>query len=364
MILTFPLLGDEAEPIIAEWNLNFQRFPIKSYQDWPLIPQTNFSELQIIGNRVLFIWNPILLNLNHQLQADEFTLLTLFAIDSNSSMPTDWSSENGVALSPENWFTISPDLNQWSSLHLLNGIQKQGEWSDPSPQNIIPNGQNAAFLFLQGQLALLQPPQPPLPLRAISPFAIHPILGPEGTMAWCEAATLVLLPSETKESEAREIRIPLTQIPQGMLWHGNNLILTFPGKIQIFNAPILENAQPKERSHPSIPRQWYTLHSLQEELLLHIPGQGVFASGKIKNAEITNHGIPSFDDFLASHATKALQYLEQEQGAIIAEKFCAWILPALRNQRSRWPLQDQWAQLESTFTQERQRLRELQRGQN
>lgn len=354
LILTYPLSAlDESGSIINISSLKFQIIPLRNLENWPGVEQSALIDLSLLGGRITLVWPDVIISLPPDGKPDEKTLLTLFATTYPESQ---WQMENGTVATDGYW--IAPDAEgRLGRFNLQNAeFYTYSAKISYGPLYPIPG---AAILSFTPKAVRIAPDgsRGTLPVsRPLSTlFAVSPL---DDRMAWLERETL-RISSYLNRRQIQTIslagKVPTLGI-RALSWVGDLLALAMPGTIALIDP---DSANWQLQQHPLIPRYWYYLRGTSTRIALASPeSANVILIEKTKpgHASEPEHIDYEFSALLKDYALQVGEILQLEAGTERSAAYYSWVLPMIRDFRSRYPLDFRWAEMEALLVERRAQL--------
>lgn len=371
LLVTGSPIADESNTIISEWNAAIQLIYTSTFDDWPGVSGIAPVDVSAAAGRVWLVWPESLINLDGNGMADEQTLLTMFASRTARWAGGKWTPENGVVCSDGYWRGFVDLPRALVQLDPLSGEVLMADWEGDLPDSIHPAADGNLLIFTGGEARLagfecgeygramnkrLSADIPPVSMLAVS-------------------SELALAAWKDTESDGIHIAdlsgghkiIPLEPeilpalAPWSMDWAGGMLVLAYPG--QLYALDLLSEGIHRifRLEDARLPNRWYRLRGGTDRLVIQSPEPGIIAivtPGAAERDIKRNIGSHDFAGVLKEYALSAGDKLEDLKLYREAEGYYGWILPYIRNQRSRHPLEEQWPNLESAITGRRSVLRD------
>jgi len=360
-LATGSLFSDDPDNIISEAKASIQFFSTAEFEDWPGVSGIAPVGISAAGGRTWLIWPGCIINLGENGRSDEFTLLSLFATRATPRGRRQWSPEGGTICSDGYWRAVRDTV--FVQLDLFSGRMSERKWTADPPDSLYPAPGGKVLIFNRGKVRLADfntdevgreteiPPVAILAVSAEKPLAawkdgrnnnIH-IAGFDGRYAGTHR---VISPGE--------ISLPGNP-PLNMSWAGNLLVLGYPGKLYFLDHPEEQNPEVYLLRNEEIPQRWYRSTGGNNRMIIQVPDSGTAAIISPKDyPRIDNSDFPGI---LREFTLTAGDTLEKSGFPEQAEIYYGWILPHIRNMRSRYPLEEIWPNLEAEITRRRTALR-------
>ncbi len=361
----------EPDTIISEWNAAIQLIHTSTFDDWPGVSGIAPIDVSAAAGRVWLVWPESLINLDGNGMADEQTLLTMFASRTARWAGGEWTPENGAVCSDGYWRGFVDLPRALVQLNPLSGEVLMADWEGDLPDSIHPAADGNLLIFTGGEAHLagfegeeygkalnkrLSAEIPPVSMLAVSselPLAAWRDTVSDGIhMAELSGEHWIIPPDPG---------ILPSHAPWSMDWAGGMLILAYPGQLyalDLFSKGIHRIFRLEDER---LPNRWYRLRGGTDRLVIQSPEPGIIAivtPGAAERDIKRNIGNHDFAGLLREYALSAGDRLEDLQLLREAERYYGWILPHVRDLRSRYPLEEQWPNLESEITGRRAALRD------
>lgn len=365
LVIGSPAAG-EPNTIIPEWNASIQLISTSNFNEWPGISGISPVDVSAVNERTWLVWPGSVINLNDDGKIDEQTLLTLFASQTADWGGRNWTAEHGVICSDGFWRGFILEGESLARMNLQNGEVIRSAWGKAIPDSIYP-AVDGNLLVLTGSAAgLVESSYSPLdsklwPISQLAVSTQHPLA------AWKDAVDDKLHISDFSGGQ-RIFSIDKSGLPGqsawSLAWAGEKLVMAYPG--ELFAVTLLDDGTSKleKISDKRLPGRWYRLRGGENRLIVQSPETGmlgIIRAGGTDFPESAGAEIGAeeedFPALLEYFALSAGNFLEGEGELKSAEKFYGWILPYIREYRSRRPLEEIWPELESELATRRLNLR-------
>ncbi len=366
----FPLFlnANEAEPIITEDNYFIQSITTEDLSEWPGVSGPFPANALIEAGRLWLVWPEVLISLQTDGTADQFTLLSMFT--TSAFQQAEWTPDNGITDSEGIWKLVHSE-NPSAKKELIEifpyTAQKQKRrWPLPLPDSFYAAQKGALAVFSRSSVYLIpavpsasaRPAQARKLLDGLPPLTLTAASSSGPLLAWRQAGNSRLkVFNYKKDSKPRALTLPkeITQNIQSLNFAADTLVCGTPGKIYIVSPG---NHSIHSFTHALIPRFWYRISGNENALLIFSPQTGKTLFMARQPSQLPSRFSADFSLLLAENTLNAGNYLEKAGLYTEAEAFYAWALNLVRSERSRSPLSEQWPSLEKTLNERRTKLRE------
>ncbi len=362
LVSAHPSRGDTL-PIISEWNPSIQFIKSERFISWPGVETSIPVDVSAEAGRIWLIWPTALVSLNSEGRSDEYSLLSLFSSVSAEQGSNRWSPESGIMCSDGIWRSFESGNPAIKELNPVTGLIRRRYWNRPVPDTIYPGPEGSLLCFSDTSAYLIYPGDsdtaeadtvemdeelPPISMISLSR---------EGTLvAWRELSSGMIRYGKLLGGHVEEqIDLSVRGTFWGMDWSGDLLILSGPGKLTAIRNDGKNEIEIGVLEDARLPKRWYRIRGSRENLLIHSPETGLVAMiGKntLSSApeDHSDGGTEAFEILLKENVLKAGSLLETWGYQDQAVRFYSWVLPQIRSQRSRDPMDEAWPELEHAVT--------------
>ena len=359
LVLPFVIAALDNKAIIIEWTGAFQSVNLVHFIDWPKVDGSTPIDVSVAADRVWLIWPHTIINLSASGKSDSKTLLSLFSSQTANWNGGSWTPENGILSSKGDWLGYLE--GKLYRLDLLSGGVRSADWKDGLADSLFaaPEGNLVA---LKGTKAYYVEFSKHVLVSALD-FDVPSVLAvstQRPVLAWLEQKRihLVSMKDGSKEIIPLEDGLLPPGSPWGVSWLRGNLVLAYPGTLYAVDLSAVGSPRISKFEAQWLPKRWYKFRGGGSVLLVH-----VLETGKlwIYGVEVETNAVPlpSYKDFLAEHVTPAGRLLEEKKEFEAAVRYYNWTLPQIRAFRSRYPLEEVWAELEHELVERRLVLLQL-----
>ncbi|RKX84735.1 MAG: hypothetical protein DRP70_12715 [Spirochaetes bacterium] len=352
------LFADDPSTIIPEDDVSIQFFPTSDFADWPGVSGISPIELSAAAGRVWLVWPGSIINLNGSGAVDEQTLLTLFASRDALWGDDEWSAQSGVICSDGFWrgFIDLPHL--FAQLDLFSGIVSTRNWEGELPDSIYPASDGNLLIFTGDKAELADFNNGIQELgNGIPPLSMLAVSTTEPIAAWQEGGSSSIHIAGFERIDSPNSKMEIPGVPWSMSWAGKMLVIAYPGKLYALEM----------EGHPAVyrlenerlPDRWYRIRGGKNNLVIQSPEEGTagILSLAKENLPLSGEVREDFVSLLKKYTLTAGDKLEEAGFGSQADHYYRWVMPYIREYRSRYPLEEIWPNLESEITRRRSALR-------
>lgn len=343
----------DGKAIITEWTGAFHTMDLAHFADWPGVDGNMPIDVSATADRVWLIWPHTIISLSARGMPDAASLLSLFSSQTASWNGAGWTPENGILSSRGDWLGYLE--GRVYRLDLLSARTRSGDWKEGPAKSLFaaPNGNLVA---LTGKGAYYVNFSENVSASVLD-FNVPPILAVstrEPELAWLDAEGIHLV--SIRDGSEEIIPIPAGGLPAGSpwgaSWFGDSLVLAYPGALYAVNLSVAGPPLISRFEARGLSRRWYRIRGNENALLIHTPEtRKLWIYGAEEEANTV--ALPAYRDFLAEHAKPAGRLLEEVKEFGAAVRYYNWVLPQIRFFRSRYPLEEVWAELEHELVERR-----------
>ncbi|MCK5736534.1 MAG: hypothetical protein KAH21_08650, partial [Spirochaetaceae bacterium] len=247
-----------------------------------------------------------------------------------------------------------------AQLDLFSGEVMKRTWEEDIPESLYPASDGNLLVFNPGEAALTGFNSEKIQIETnIPPVSILAVSTEMPLTAWQDGRSndihIAGYGAEFSEMNKKLSWDP----PWSMSWAGRMLVLAYSGKLYAIDKPEEENPVIYKLEDERLPERWYRIRGESGRLVIQSPEAGITAVISVLSTKIsdTDDSNRDFTELLRKSALTAGDKLEASGNSQQAERYYGWILPYIRESRSRYPLEEIWANLESKITQRRTALR-------
>ena len=369
LLVTGTLTASGPDIIIPEWNASIQLIYMSSFENWPGVSGFPPIDVSAADGRIWLIWPESIINFNGGGYADEQTLLTVFATQTAVWGEGNWTAESGAVCSDGYWRGFIHPRESFAQMDMKTGEVRAVSWNEDIPDSIYPAVDGSLLVFSNGEANLVSfnSGTGELDLKrlntGISPVSLLAVSSEHPHAAWKDNTGDNFHIADFSGSGRKITLEPgtLPKIPAWSLdWAGNMLILAYSGKLLALNIADDGTAEVSRLEDDRLPDRWYRIRGGKDQLVVHSPETGTVAIVRSGNSAADKQIGDPVEDFAAlieRYTLSAGNLLEDSGRRREAEQFYAWILPFVRDFRSRHPLEELWPILEKDLTDRRSVLR-------
>ncbi len=370
LIVVGCLHADDPYSIISEWNASIQLISTTDFNAWPGVSGIAPVDVSTAAGRIWLIWPGSIINLNEKGRTDEQTLLTLFATRTAPWGNESWTARNGVVCSDAYWRGFTDLQSEFAQLNLLSGEVSMRPWGGDIPDSIYPSSNGKILIFTGMDTVLAGFDTREIHIDSdIPPVSLLTVSGTEPLAAWRDGESNgIHIAGYGNDVSAYHRIINLEKdllpaaAPWSMGWAGKLLVLAYPGKLFALDIPDEGDPLIYQLTDLRLPDRWYRIRGDENRLVVQSPEAGILALITVRAAEddVQNsirQDDGEFADLLRVNTLSAGDNLEKSGYFRQAERYYGWVLPYIREYRSRYPLEEIWPELESEITRRRMTLR-------
>jgi len=349
------LSADDTPTIITEGSVSIQFFSTADFTGWPGVSGFAPVDVSAEAGRVWLIWPGSIINLDTAGGADVQTLLTIFATRSASWGKDRWTPRSGIICSDGYWRGFV-DLD-FTQVDLFSGIVTVKKWDGDSPDSIYPASDGNLMIFSgnKAELADFNSGKMKLVSR-IPPVSMLAVSTRAPLAAWWEGGSSSLHITDFDAETDRQVEIP-PGIPWNMSWVGNLLVTAYSGKLYALNIQKSDKPEITLFEDERLPDRWYRIRGGEDYLLIQSPEEGTAAVLTMKSSGSPRRQNDDFPELLKKYTLDAGDELVKSGLLQQAGRYYSWVMPYIREFRSRYPLEEIWPNLESEITHRRSTLR-------
>ncbi|RKX97492.1 MAG: hypothetical protein DRZ90_06045 [Spirochaetes bacterium] len=349
------LFPDDPDIIIPDAGLSIQFFSTSIFADWPGVSGFTPIDVSAAVGRVWLVWPGSIINLNGRGDVDEQTLLTLFASRDALWGNGEWSAQSGAVCSDGFWRGFIDLPQTFAQLDLFSGIVSTRSWEGKLPDSIYPAFEGKLLLITgdKARLADFSSTEQEL-VSGIPPVSVLAVSTTRPMAAWQGGGGGSI---QITGFDSSDSKLEIPGVPWSMSWAGDMLIIAYPG--ELYAMKVNGNQTVYRLEDERLPGRWYRVRGGKNSLVIQSPEEGTAGILSISKDSRPPSGEAdgNFVELLKKYTLTAGDKLEEAGFSSQADRYYRWVMPYIREYRSRYPLEEIWPNLESEITRRRSALR-------